>query len=303
MKHIKHLRKAAGLLCLLLLLSMTCQMIPASADQESTEETIVTLGADLKGEDRETVLSLLGLSEDDLSECTVLEITNADEHNYLDKYLSSQVIGKRALSSIRLNKANKGNGIQVTTHNINYCTESMYVNALATAGVEDADVIVAGPFDISGTAALVGTMKAYEELTGEKISEKAKDAATNELVITGELSESLSDPEKASELIGYVKNEVIAKNAASEADIKEIVQNAAEEMNVTLSEQDVDKIVSSMKKISSLDLNLDQIKDQAKGLYDKLSSLNISADQAKGIMDKILSFFERLYNKIITLFS
>ena len=96
---------------------------------------------------------------------------------------------------------------------------------------------------------------------------------------------------------------MIAQNAASEADINEIVQNAAEEMNVTLSEQDVDKIVSSMKKISSLDLNLDQIKDQAKGLYDKLSSLNISADQAKGIMDKILSFFERLYNKIITLFS
>ena len=38
----------------------------------------------------------------------------------------------------------------------------MYENALTTAGVTDATVTVAGPFNITGTAALVGAMNAYE---------------------------------------------------------------------------------------------------------------------------------------------
>ena len=48
----------------------------------------------------------------------------------------------------------------------------MYANALATAGVEDVNVVVAGPFNVSGTAALVGALKAYSEMTGETVDEK-----------------------------------------------------------------------------------------------------------------------------------
>ena len=302
MKNIKKWRTAAILFALMMAATITGgHPIPVSADAE--EQTIVTLGADLDGENRSTVLRLLNLSEDELSDCKVLTITNQDEHDYLGEYLSADVIGKRALSSIRLDKAAEGHGIQVSTANINYCTESMYVNALATAGIEDADVMVAGPFNISGTAALVGTMKAYEELTGEPISEEVKDAATEELVTTGKISESIDDAEAASELIGYIKNEVIAKGASSDADIEEIVEQAADEMNITLSKEDVNSIVSSMKKISKLDLDLDSIKEQAKGLYDKLDSLNISADEVQGVLDKFLDFFKKIYDKIINLFS
>ena len=55
------------------------------------------------------------------------------------------MIGTRALSSVLIEKKDKGNGIKVTTSNITYCTTGMYQNALATAGVTDADVRVAGP--------------------------------------------------------------------------------------------------------------------------------------------------------------
>lgn len=281
------------------------QSLTVFADAESQDETIVTLGADLSGSDRATVLQLLDLSEEDLESCTVLEITNQDEHDYLDDYLSSSVIGKRALSSIKLEKANEGDGIAVTTRNINYCTESMYVNALATAGIEDANVTVAGPFEISGTAALVGVMKAYEELTGEEISEEVKDAATDELVTTGEISDSIDDSEKASELIGYIKNQVVSQGVTSESDIQDIVEQAAEEMDINLSNEDVDKIVASMKKISKLDLDVDTLKEQAQGLYDKLSNmdLNIDTEQAKNFFSKFLDFFKKIYDKIVSAFS
>jgi uncharacterized protein YpuA (DUF1002 family) len=65
-------------------------------------------------------------------------------------------------------------GLDVTTNNITWCAPEMYVNALATAGITDAKVIVAAPFDVSGTAALTGVYKAYEDITGQKLDENAK---------------------------------------------------------------------------------------------------------------------------------
>lgn len=269
-------------------------------DAAALDRTIVTLGADLDSSQKATVLKLLGLTEEDLDDCIVLEITNEDEHHYLDDYLSADVIGKRALSSIRLDKADEGNGITVTTNNINYCTESMYVNALATAGLEDANVIVAGPFDISGTAALVGTIKAYEELTGEDVSEEVIDAATDELVTTGELSASIGDAELATQFIGFVKNEVIAKDLSKDKDIRKIVEKTAKEMNISLNDDQVDQIVSTMKKISKLDIDIDSLKKQAQGLYDKLKSLDINFDseKAQGFFNKVANFFTSIFKKI-----
>ena len=62
--------------------------------------------------------------------------------------------------------------------------------------LEDAQVTVVGPFGISGTSALVGAMKAYSVMTGKDISESTMDAATDELVTTAELADSIGDSEK-----------------------------------------------------------------------------------------------------------
>ena len=61
--------------------------------------------------------------------------TNAEEHQYLDKYLSASVIGTNSLSSIKLTARDAGKGISISTKNISYCTVEMYQNALITAGV------------------------------------------------------------------------------------------------------------------------------------------------------------------------
>ncbi len=292
-----------GALCFAALLGFVPNAhVTANADAEYND-TRVTLGADLNADERKTVLDLLDLTEDDLKQINVLGITNADEHNYLDNYLPKDVIGTRALSSIKLEKAPEGTGIQVTTKNISYCTDTMYINALATAGVKDAYVTVVGPFSISGTAALVGTMKAYEDLTGDDIDEDVIDAATNELVVTGALADSIGDSEKAAELIGYVKNEVLERGLDNEDEIRKVIEDAANEMGVTLTDEEIDSIISIMKKINSLDIDLDSIKDQAKSLYDKLEGLDIDTEKAEGVWNNIVSFFRNIYNKIIAAFS
>ena len=182
-----------------LMTAMTASPITVRADSE--EKAWLCLGADLRAGEKASVLDLLGVSEKDLDDYEVVTVTNKDEHDYLDNYLSSDIIGSRALSSVLVEKKDKGSGIHVTTKNITYCTESMYANALTTAGISDAEVKVAGPFRITGTAALVGAMKAYEDMTGVEIRETAKDTATNELVLTSELAEQVGDSSQAEELM------------------------------------------------------------------------------------------------------
>ena len=60
--------------------------------------------------------------------------------------MDASVIGSRALSSVVVEKKEAGTGIKVKTQNITYCTTGMYQNALATAGLENAEIRVAGPF-------------------------------------------------------------------------------------------------------------------------------------------------------------
>ena len=89
------------------------------------EMPFVALGADLNSEQKKTVLELLDISEEELENDHVISVTNADEHEYLDDYLSASVIGTRALSSVAVWERENGHGVQVTTHNISYCTTGM----------------------------------------------------------------------------------------------------------------------------------------------------------------------------------
>lgn len=268
------------------------------------EMPFVALGADLNSEQRKAVLDLLDISEEELENDHVISITNADEHEYLDDYLSASVIGTRALSSVAVWEREDGHGIQVTTHNISYCTTGMYQNALATAGLENADVVVAGPFNLSGTAALVGAIKAYSEMSGEAIEPENIETATEELVITGELNESLG--ESAEELVGAVKDVIVAEEITDPQAIEEVVVDTAEKMEIQLSEGDRDKIVKLMENISKLDLDVDKLKEQAQGLYDKLSGLDldlgVSREQAQGFFAKLSDWFQSVVDKLAGLF-
>lgn len=266
------------------------------------DKPYVALGADLKESERAKVLELLGVTEAELKDYDVVTITNEDEHKYLDSYLDAGVIGTRALSSVMVVGKEAGNGINVSTNNISYCTSGMYRNALITAGVEDADITVAGPFSISGTAALVGAIKAYETMTGEEVPEVNLDAANNELVITGEIVESVGDPEKVEQLMALVKQEVAEGAVSGSEDIKNLVKQAADELEIRLSDEDRDKITGLMDKIDGLDLNVDAIKEQAKDLYHKLENLDFNFDaESVGnfftrIIDAIVGFFQDLFS-------
>ena len=140
----------------------------------------------------------------------------------------------------------KGSGINVSCFNINYCTENMYRNALVTAGIEDANVVVAGPKPIAGTAALVGVAKAYEQMTGKELPKDSLAVANNELALTGELAKTIGDPQKVEELIALIKQYVAENGLDSDEDIMEVIDKASDKLEITLSDHDKQQLLALM---------------------------------------------------------
>ncbi len=288
-----------------LLSSLTASADTVIGEEDTSYDRYIAFGQDLSQKEKKAVLDAFGMVEADVENYKTVEITNQEEHEYLGDYIASSVIGKRALSSVMVVKTEEGSGINVTAKNINYCTSGMYTNALVTAGLTDATVIVAGPFPISGTSALVGAMKAYATMTGEDIADSTMDAATAELVTTADLGESMGDKEKAAELIAAVKQKVFSEKLASATDIRDAVQNSARALNLNISDEDVQSIVDMMEKVSQVDIDVDAITEQAKGIYDKLkdAGVDFSKVDTSGLIERVGDFFARIFQAIADFFS
>ena len=262
----------------------------------------ISFGADLRADEKAKVLELFGLTEADLEKCNVNTVTNAEEHQYLDAYITNDHIGSRALSSVAVMKAKKGSGITVTTKNINYCTTSMYENALATAGVKDAKVVVVGPFGMSGTAALIGAVKAYSGMTGEAVDTDVIDGAINEMVVTGEIGDETGKTDEIAGMVAYLKDQVGGKNL-SDSELADAIDQASEKFNVSLTQDQIDQLKELLKKLQGLDLNWNNIRDQAENLYGKLKDMGLKVDtsaltqQAQGFFAKLIAFIKSLFNR------
>ena len=228
--------------------------------EDKTDKPYLALGQDLTQDQLSVVLSVMGLSGTDLSDYNIVYVTNAEEHQYLDKYISPSVIGTKSLSSVLVKPTSSGRGINVNTYNINYCSTGMYKNALLTAGVENADIIVAGPSAISGTAALIGALKAYSDMKDEALDTTALDASLNELVTTGQIEEALGDASKqdVEEMIAFIKAEIAGKDLNTREEIDAAVRKAISDYNDmkhanwSLSEDEINQIVDLMVKIKAI---------------------------------------------------
>lgn len=281
--------------------------VPAGADAvpASGYDKYIAFGADLKPSEKTSVLNIFGLTEAGLADYKTIEITNKDEHDYLGDYLDKSVIGTRALSSVMVVKTEEGSGILVSTNNVNYCTSGMYCNALITAGLSDAQVTVAAPFNISGTSALVGAMKAYSVMTGQDISESTMDTATDELVTTAEVAESIGDNDKVVQLVAAAKQKIFEEELSSMDDIRDAVEASAEALKINIKEEDVEKLSAMLKKVSEVDIDVDAIKEQASEIYNKLkdAGIDFSKVDTKGLAEKAGDFFANIFNAIKDFFS
>lgn len=291
---------------LLLALSMLFSLSAvAFAEGEDTDvKGYVVLGEDLTADQQTTVLSLLGV--EDLNDYSVSYTTHEEEVDCFGGYLSANVLGSRALSSILLIPGEEDSGIQVELKNINFCTEEMFQSALIDAGVEDVKLIVAGPIQLSGTCALTSAMKAYSLMTGEELDEDAMDAAANEIATTVTVAEDLGADEDsaddAAKLIAALKQQVL-KLDLSEESIRETLDDLCETMDITLSDELKEEIVGLMLKLKDVDIDVEKLQEQASALYDEIAErFDLKLDK-ESVFDAIGKFLNNLAKSIMEFFS
>ena len=258
----------------------------------------VTLGADLTQAQKDDMLKYFGVKK---NEVNLLEVTSKEEHTYLGKVATQAQLGNRAISCSYVEPTSKG-GIKVSTNNLTWVNDGMIKNALITAGIENANVVAAAPFEVSGTAALTGILKGFENSTsGQKIDENKKEAANEELVTTGDVAEKIGQDD-ASNLMNDIKKEVIKEKPKTEEEVNKIVDNAVKDYKDKLSSEDIASIKTLMSKINNLDLDYNSIKDQLNDVTNQLKD-KLTSEEAKGLFAKIGQFFSDVFNAIKNLFS
>ncbi|MBO1719854.1 DUF1002 domain-containing protein [Extibacter sp. GGCC_0201] len=253
--------------------------VPFTAMADSSK--VVTLGANLTDEQKKSMYDYFGTSADKVD---TIEVTNADERKYMEGIASEAQIGTRTYSCSYVEPTGSG-GIQVKVANLTFVTSSMIASTLLTSGVENCNVVAGSPIEVSGTGALTGIMMAYEKASGEELSEDQKATATEELVTTGELAESIGQQE-AADLMNEVKQEVIEDGLKDDDEIEGAVNDAADSQNISLNEDQKAKIVSLMKNISEYDYDVKALKNTLENLEGKSEG-----------------FFSNLWNSIKSFFT
>lgn len=247
------------------LLCSLCLTAGSAAPVLADSAKVVTLGADLTQDQKDTMMRYF---KTDASQVQILTITNQDEREQLGDYIPLEQIGTRTLSCAYVRPTQSG-GIKVRTANLNYVTGNMIANALSTAGVTNCEAVAACPYEVSGTGALTGVIMAYESASGKQLDTTKKDLATQEVVVTGNLSQQVGN-DNATNIINQAKLQIIGENVQNADEIYNIVNNIAIANNVTLSQEEMDTIVSLLQQIAQQSYDIEQMKETLEDIQQNL---------------------------------
>ncbi len=280
------------MLAIMLLVSLSTA---ASAAFLSTNQSRAVIGADLSEDQINQVYQAFGVARGSVIE---LRVTNAEERLYLQGYVDPSVIGTRSISSVYVELLPAGSNMDVTTSNINWCTPQMYMSALATAGITDARVVVAAPFEVSGTAALTGVYKAYEDMTGRPLDELAKAVSTQELTITGQLANEIGSLDSTS-IVNDLKMMLDVTATMSDEEIRQQIIQIASAYNVSLTDRQINQLISLCRSLEGLDAG--SLRSRVEQVQSTLSKVSEAKTQVVGFVQtvqnavvSIRSFFDKV---------
>ncbi len=265
-------------------------------------EARAVIGANLDQEQAAAVYKDFGIERGSVKEIIV---TNADEREYLEGLVDEKKIGSVALSCVYITMLEEGSGLSISTNNINWCTEQMYINALTTAGITDAKVMVSAPFAVSGTAALTGIYKAYEDITGKSLSNIAKAVGVEELVLTGQLAEYIGS-EEAAALINELKGILDITESMSDSDVKKEIRKLADQYNVQVTDGQIEQILGLCRQMEKLDvaelkeklLSITETVEKAMTAKEKVSeTFSTVTEKVTDFIGSVTNFFAGLFNK------
>ncbi len=263
-------------------------------------EARAVMGANISTEQKTAVYKTFGIEEGSVTELTV---TNDEERTYLDGLVDKSVIGTKSISCVYIEVLGEGDGLDVSVSNINWCTKEMYANALVTAGISDAKLRVASPVaGISGTAALTGVYKAYEDITGKPLDAVAKLAGTQELVVTADLANQIGNYDAVT-IVNELKKVLGETVNMTDDEVKAEIKRIATENNIAVSDGQIDQLVSlcrSLEKLNPEELKakVEAMQETVKKLAGAQAKLQEFGESVQKLFESVGKFLSNLFSKI-----
>lgn len=281
---------------LAILLAITLFIGCTSALAIDAGQERVTIGANLDEAQRAQIYSDFGIAPGSVKELTV---SNAEERAYLEGLVDTNKIGSVSLSCIYIKTLEAGAGLKISTHNINWCTQEMYVNALSTAGITDAEVHVSAPFAVSGTAALTGVYKAYEDITGTPLDPLAKMLAAQEIVVTGDLKDMLGSVD-ATTLVNELKLILDQTKNMNDDEVRAEIKAIAKHLNIQLTDAQIEQLLSLCRSLEKLDSQ--QLAEKVKSITTTLETASQAQKTFTSIITGVKNFFVSIGDFFVNLF-
>lgn len=192
---------------------------------------------------------------------------------------------------------NQGINVIVDTSKITVVTPKMYANALKSTGINNGYVVVSSPVSATGEAALAGVLKSYEIAVGTPIPDQAKKAATEEIYTETQIvNQTGQNPDKIADLFSKAMDQVQSQNLQDPTQIKVVVINVANNMNINLTDQQAQQIADSLANSQQSQAGLTDFKN-------KLKNVTNQSVQSGGIVDQIMSFLQSIFNYLSNLIS
>lgn len=283
------------LLSALVLLGLLAMPTASFADA-AVGDQIVTIGTNLTQQQRQEVLNYFGASDN----AQIIDVDISEERQYLSGKIPDAQIGNSTNSCAMITYTKSGSGVNVTTHNINYVTPEAYKSAILTAGINDADVKITSPIEVSGTGALTGIMKAYEVSTGETISEDAKQAATQELVTNTELGQEIGD-DQANDLINTIKTEIAENKPQNEQETRDLIDQVLAQLGITLTDEQYQQLLDLVNQFINSDINWDAVADNVSGLISSAKDY-LSTEEGQGFLTQLQNIINNFFDWLRGLF-
>ncbi|MBZ2165279.1 DUF1002 domain-containing protein [Methanobacterium spitsbergense] len=227
------------------------------------------------------------------------KVVTASEVNAISMNITGRTYPSSQIFSCAMVDLSYSQGINVVVDSskITVVTPKMYANALKSTGINNGYVVVSSPISASGEAALAGVLESYEVAVGAPIPDQAKKAATEELYTETQIvNQTGQSPDKIADLFSKAMDQVQNQNLQDPAQIKVIVINIANSMNINLSDQQAQQIANSLANSQQAQSSLTDFKN-------KLQSVTTQATQSGGIIEQIMNYLQSIFNYLSSLVS
>jgi uncharacterized protein YpuA (DUF1002 family) len=224
--------------------------------QAAENDTIISIGESNTPEQRQELLGYFGADSNAQVEIVTVEDTREAMLEVIPDFSISSAYSSTALTCREL-----GEGLDVSTINISEITPAIYAMSLVTAGIGDANLIVAAPADkaAGGMTALTGIFQAWDKMSCDsaQTSAKRQELALRELALTVEIANALGVPLTGA--TGYfvieVQRNVVVSEAASREEITAEIANQERVFGLTIPEAQRAKLIDFMVDLVAQDID------------------------------------------------